>query len=94
MTVKDDSITVTFVDRGRTAKCPPDPMFPHGKDIDASHKSKHACTAQIPYPAPRCGLMVVHCSKCDQSVALTVAGRVDDPRSLKMACRLGGRVLQ
>lgn len=80
--------TVVFDDHRRDPKCKPDPRWPEGKDVDASGGSAITCTVAIPYPAPRCGLMVVTCSRCHLEVALTVAGRVDDPRSVRLACNL------
>jgi len=79
---------VEFFDSGREPRCPPDPAYPEGKDIDASEGAALACSAAIPYPAPRCGVMIVECEKCGLRVGLTVAGRVDDPRSVKLPCRV------
>lgn len=78
---------IEFLDSGREPQCQPDPAFPEGKDVDASFGSPDACTAKLPYPAPRCGLMMVECPKCGLRIALTVAGRPDDPRTVKMACK-------
>lgn len=78
---------VEFLDSGREPKCKPDPDYPEGKDVDASFGASETCTAAIPYPAPRCGVMVVNCEQCGLTVGLTVAGRLDDPRSVKMACK-------
>lgn len=79
---------VEFIDSGRSPKCKPDPAFPDGMIVDLSEGVTLTCAADIPYPAPRCGLMVVECEKCGVRIALTVAGRVDDPRSVKLACRM------
>lgn len=79
---------VKFIDSGREPKCAPNPDYPTGMDVDLSFGSPDTCTAAIPYPAPRCGIMVIECGKCGLTVALTVAGRVDDPRVLKMACKV------
>lgn len=76
-----------FLGSGREPRCPPDPAFLKGKDIDASGGAALTCSVDIPYPAPRCGVMVVRCEKCRLRVGLTVAGRPDDPRSIKLACR-------
>lgn len=79
---------VTFIDGGRYPKCPPDPKYPNGVNVDRTDGAKTTCIVNIPYPAPRCGLMVVECSKCGLITAVTVAGRVDDPRTLRLACKL------
>lgn len=81
---------VKFIDAGREPKCPPDPAFPHGRCIDLSYGSDRVCEAKLPYPAPRCGAMAIECEACGLKVAVTVAGRVDDPHTVKMNCRLAG----
>ena len=83
----EQAMTVEFIDSGREPKCAPDPAFPEGKDIDASDGASVTCTADIPYPAPRCGVMIVACSKCGLRIGLTVAGRPDDPRTVKIGCK-------
>lgn len=82
------SMKVEFIDSGREPLCKPDPAYPKGRDIDISDGAQHTCLVNIPYPAPRCGLMAVTCEKCDIRIALTVAGRPDDPRTVKIACRV------
>lgn len=42
----------------------------------------------LPYPAERCGVYLVTCDKCGYSAAITTAGRVDDPRSVTIPCRM------
>ena len=76
----------TFIDAGREPKCAPDPRYPNGMDLDLSD-GKPGCCYNTPYPAPRCGVMTVECETCGIFVAYTVADRVDDPRSVKLACR-------
>jgi hypothetical protein len=44
------------------------------------------CAFDLPYPSPRCGVLVVTCDRCGKRVALIVAGRLDDPRWLRMEC--------
>lgn len=82
----EQAMKVEFIDGGREPQCPPNPAYPEGMDIDASHGADSTCTVAIPYPAPRCGLMIVECPKCGLRVGLTVAGRPDDPRSVKLGC--------
>jgi hypothetical protein len=79
--------TVTFIDSGREPQCPPNPDFPEGMEIDLSNGERPACGFKIPYPAPRCGVMVAHCGDCGRSAGVTVAGRVDDPKFVTFACR-------
>ena len=82
----EQEMTVEFIDSGREPKCAPNPAYPDGQDIDASSGAEATCTADIPYPAPRCGVMLVKCAKCGLRVGLTVAGRPDDPKSVKLGC--------
>jgi hypothetical protein len=76
---------IDWIDRGRDPQCAPDPAFPDGKDIDASH-GRPSCKADLPCPAPRCGLYYVECLKCGANAMITTAGRPDDPRSVKLPC--------
>lgn len=78
---------VTFIDSGREPKCAPNPDYPIGRDLDLSEGATKTCKVMLPYPAPRCGAMVARCLTCGMSVGCTVAGRVDDPRTIKMACK-------
>lgn len=80
-------ITVTWHDGGREPQCDPDPRYPNGIDLDVSEGTKPTCKVEFPYPAKRCGHYVVHCQDCGLKGAITTAGRVDDPRSLTMACK-------
>jgi len=78
---------VKFLDSGREPRCAPNPAYPDGIDVDISLGAAMTCTTTIPYPAPRCGLMIIECGKCGLRVGVTVAGRPDDPRTVKMACK-------
>lgn len=76
---------IEWIDDHREPQCAPDPAYPRGKDLDASHGGP-SCMTVLPYPAKRCGLYVVECERCGVRVACTTAGRPDDPRSIKIAC--------
>jgi hypothetical protein len=81
---------ITWLDSGSEPQCLPDPAFPKGKDVDMSswhRKGWPMCKVDLPYPAKRCGLYLVTCSACGTQVAVTTAGRPDDPRSVKFACK-------
>ena len=80
------TLEVTFIDGYREPKCKPNAEFPNGMDVDFCNGASKSCFAEIPYPAPRCGVMRVYCSQCGISLGLTVAGRIDDPRSIKIPC--------
>lgn len=77
---------VEWIDRGREPRCAPDPKYPNGRDVDMSGDAERTCSADLPYPAKRCGLYVIECPKCLLRVGVTTAGRPDDPRSVKFAC--------
>ena len=80
-------LTVEWIDRGREPQAEPDPKYPSGIDVDVSEGAAKICTASLPYPAKRCGLYLIKCSVCGLSVGVTTAGRPDDPRSVKVACK-------
>lgn len=86
--MNDENLKVQWVDRGRDPQCAPNPNFPHGIDLDASEGSEQSCYTSLPYPAKRCGFYHVRCTICQVDVMLTTAGRPDDPRSLKLKCRV------
>ena len=82
------NLTVEWIDRRREPQCPPDPKYPHGIDLDISggHVA-NTCQTALPYPAKRIGYYVVNCSECQFQGLITTAGRADDPRSVKIACK-------
>ena len=77
---------IEWRDSGREPQCPPNPEYPNGIDLDVS-MSGQSCDVSLPYPAKRCGAYIVTCKLCGLTVAVTTAGRTDDPRSLKVACK-------
>lgn len=77
---------VKWIDHGREPQAPTNPQYPDGVAIDMS-QGKECCTVELPYPAKRCGYYAVRCTECWTSVAITTAGRPDDPSSVKMKCR-------
>lgn len=77
---------IQWFDRHREPQCAPDPNYPNGKDVDCSHSASPVCKTDLPYPAKRCGVFVVECQTCKQNIAITTAGRPDDPRSLTLSC--------
>jgi hypothetical protein len=81
------TLKVEWVDYLREPRCAPDPAFPTGKDIDCSGGAPAACKADLPHPAKRCGLYLVECEACGIRIGITTAGRPDDPRSVKIACK-------
>ena len=80
---------IKWHDAGREPQCPSDPAFPDGRDIDASRAGETTCTVELKHPAKRCGYWYVRCTKCDQNIVISTAGRPDDPRSAKFRCKVG-----
>jgi hypothetical protein len=78
-------LKITFLDSGREPRCPPNPAYPDGMEVDLSFGGLW-CLATLPYPAPRCGAMLVECDICEIKIIVTVAGRPDDPRTVKVGC--------
>lgn len=83
----EERFTIEWVDHRREPQCAANPAYPHGIDIDDADGRQQGCVVPLPYPARRCGIYIVRCKDCGQSAGLTTAGRPDDPRSVKMACR-------
>ncbi len=83
----DAPLEVTWIDHHREPQCVPDPAFPEGRDTDLSQGAARSCATRLPYPAKRCGMFLVVCPRCNLRVTVTTAGRPDDPRSLKVACK-------
>jgi hypothetical protein len=84
-------LRVTWQDHGYEPQCEPNPRFPNGVDIDLRRPSRKpvvSCSTDLPYPAPRCGRFTIECQICGMRVAVTTAGRVDDPRSVTIPCKM------
>ena len=80
--------TVIRIDRHREPQCAPNPAYPDGIDMDATRGLPGpSCKVALPYPAKRCGMYEVKCNVCGIVVAITTAGRPDDPRSLTIPCK-------
>ena len=78
--------SVTFVPSGRgKAQCPVNPDFPYGKALDLC-AGKPGVWVELPYPAPECGAFIIAGERID-SVAVTAAGRADDPTKVKVPYR-------
>lgn len=77
---------IRWIDSGHEPKCAPNPKFPNGVDVDASEGAKRICKTNLPYPAKRIGTYMIECKICGKRVAITTAGRPDDPRSITVSC--------
>lgn len=82
------SFKVKWIDGKREPQCAPNPNHPSGADVDMRHDADEpSCLCDLPYPARRCGVYAVECSKCASRVVVTTAGRADDPRSVRVTCK-------
>lgn len=81
------NLRVEWLTKGRKAQCPPNPDFPNGKDIDIT-EGQLGCSVALPYPAECCGMFMVVCTACGLRVGVTAAGRPDDPKSVKVPCKM------
>lgn len=81
------TIKVDFLSHHRKAQCEPNPNYPDGIAVDLSEGAGKTCTGALPYPAECCGVLIARCSVCGANAAVTTAGRPDDPRSIKFACK-------
>jgi hypothetical protein len=79
---------IKWIDRYAEPTQPPDPRYPDGVDVDLSSGAEKTCSLTLGYPARRIGVYSIRCVACGLTVAITTAGRPDDPRSIKLACKL------
>lgn len=79
---------IEWEDRGREPQQPANPDYPEGIDLDLAVAEKPSCRGALPYPAARCGLYMIRCRRCGLTSAITTAGRADDPRSLRLNCKV------
>ena len=77
-----EQVEISFLSTGRIATCKPNPDYPNGCDIDVTD-GKGGVWVEIPYPAPCCGTWIVGGGGLAR-VAVTAAGRPDDPRRVKI----------
>ena len=82
-------LKITWVDYGRDPQCAANPEFPAGVDIDMvwGRWAEPNCLVSLPYPAKRCGRYEIACTRCGLTMAVSTAGRADDPRSVRVLCK-------
>lgn len=78
---------VRWIDSGAEPKNKPNPNYPSGIDLNMTRGDERACLVPLPYPAKRIGYFDIVCEVCGLRAAISTAGRVDDPRSVKLACK-------
>ena len=97
------SFEIEWIDSQREPVCEPNPdflngahfvVFPNNGGVIAKDSEPPEitgadfCTVLLPYPAKRCGLFKVGCTSCGYAFAITTAGRVDDPKTVTVICKL------
>ena len=78
---------ITWYDAGREPRVAPNPLYPDGVDVDLMGPFETGCKVSVPYPAKRIGSYRLWCKLCNVHVAVTTAGRSDDPRSITIPCK-------
>lgn len=78
--------TVKWFSVHRLPKNVPDLRYPNGIDVDCS-EGRRGCTVSLEHPTRGCGYYYIECQECGINAVITTAGRIDDPRSLKLPCR-------
>lgn len=78
---------IRWIDRYREPQVAPNPAYPEGIDLILTEGRTPTCTAQLPYPARRCGYYSFTCRLCGVHGLVTTAGRPDDPRSITVGCK-------
>jgi hypothetical protein len=90
-TGRNPAIKVTWLDERRAPQHPANPAYPNGIAVDCSGGTAVTCTQALPYPAKGCGQYFVVCETCGLTILITTTGQADDPRSVKVACKNGGK---
>jgi hypothetical protein len=80
------TFSIKWIDYHREPQCAPDPAYPTGVDLNVA-EGMPSCFVKLPYPAKRCGMYIVECQTCGYRIAVTTAGRPDDPRSVQFPCK-------
>lgn len=83
---------IRWVDGSHAAPPLSGSAFPDGLDADISGDVPvdRICSTALPYPSQGYGKYIIECTVCPLVVAVTTAGRVGDPKSIKFACgRMG-----
>jgi hypothetical protein len=65
---------------------PTNPAYPEGVDVQEAAPGVASCRVELPYPAPERLVWQVRCRRCGYALAITAAGRADDPRSVTVPC--------
>lgn len=78
---------IKAINRRGPPQHPANPAYPNGMDVDRVMPGAASCRAELPYPAPERLVWRVRCRRCGYVLAITAAGRPDDPRSVTLPCK-------
>ena len=78
---------VEWVDHKKKSTTPAHARYLDGIDVNASGGAAATCKIDLPYPAKGLGLYRIVCLDCGFTIAVTTAGRADDPRSVRIPCK-------
>jgi hypothetical protein len=82
------AFTKQWVWRSRLpAQSQPNPEFPYGLAMDLRTGPGLACKVALTYPAPGVGTWLLTCVNCGMTLAVTAAGRADDPTEVTITCK-------
>lgn len=81
-------VTVTWIDRHQQPRGLPDPKYPNGRVLNMAIGARKTCSVELDHPTKGCGYYLLVCERCHLRVVVTTAGRVDDPRKVKLACKV------
>ena len=84
------NLKANFASIGQPATEKADARFPNGVALDVSEPAGPSCSAVLAYPADSIGVWFLECSICGLRCGVTAAGRPDDPRFVRVACKLAG----
>jgi hypothetical protein len=90
MTEATAQFSVVWRDHDREPKVPFNPHWQYGIAVDLTKGFLPACQTDLQWPAPRCGWFEIRCQICGASAAVSTAGRIDDPKSARLPCKLKG----
>lgn len=79
---------IEWIDGNREPQVQPNPAYPEGIDVVTVEPGEVGCRVKLSYPARRIGMYLVECKLCRVRLALTTAGRPDDPRSVSVPCKI------
>lgn len=85
--MSEKPFVVKATNRRGPPKCPPNPAYPNGVEVNLASPGERFCLATLPYPAPERLVWHVTCRACGFRVGVTAAGRPDDPTGVRIPCQ-------